>query len=177
MSQADIPDLSRHYLKVPKPRLARALTRKPKGAWRFLASGSPSSDGIHADVAGACRLMFGPPGFTNSHGVNWYSVEQRGDHAESHKATFLRTARGIEPGTPELYLWWWKICYPFEIKRPETISPITGHKVAAEKLTAAQEKVHPQFKKLGREIVIIRSRDEWIDWVEQNNIPHRRVVF
>lgn len=154
-----------------KPRKVRK-----KGAnWRVLADGSPSSDGIHADIIGACRIMFGPPGICNKDGVLYWSVEQR--RSMSKGGNFMAQARGCIGGTPEFFLIDNGRIWPGEFKRPESIAPLTGRKVAEEELTPAQKKVHPEFAKAHCDIQIWRSREEFIEWVDSRRIKHRKITL
>ena len=147
--------------------------RKKGANWRVLADGTPSSDGIHADIAGACRLMFGEPGVCNKDGILWWSVEQRRDMSKA--GSFLAGARGCIGGTPEFFLIDNRRVWFGEIKRPASIPPLTKKHVKEEELTAAQKKVHPEFAKAHCDIQVWRSRDEFINWVEGRGIKHRRI--
>jgi hypothetical protein len=77
----------------------------------------------------------------------------------------MRDIRGAVAGTPEFILWHSGRVWFGEIKRP------------GEPFTSAQKTVHPQFEKAGCPIEVWRSRDEFVAWVVQKKLPHRRVRF
>ena len=159
--------------------IARRHPRKKSANWRTLSDGSPSSDGIQADIAGACRLMWGAPGVLTAQRVLWYDVEQRGQH--SRAGFSILGMRGVIGGTPEKWIYWFSPdglkMYPGEIKRPAYTSLVTGKRVAEEDLTPAQKAVHPEFERAGYPVNIWRSREEFVAWVVRVGLPHKTVRF